>query len=105
MLGDNGAGKSTFIKILAGAHEHTAGKFVVDGISRMFAHRMTSKLLLRPEDASAELAHFALARLCATPSSGVSEPGSASDFPTGVCGVGFVPGPTKVRYTSYWRVR
>ncbi len=23
VLGDNGAGKSTFIKILAGAHEHT----------------------------------------------------------------------------------
>jgi simple sugar transport system ATP-binding protein len=34
VLGDNGAGKSTFIKILAGAHEHTAGKFIVDGISR-----------------------------------------------------------------------
>jgi simple sugar transport system ATP-binding protein len=34
VLGDNGAGKSTFIKILAGAHEHTQGKFVVDGISR-----------------------------------------------------------------------
>ncbi|MBA2772598.1 MAG: sugar ABC transporter ATP-binding protein [Nocardioidaceae bacterium] len=34
VLGDNGAGKSTFIKILAGAHEHTEGTFVVDGISR-----------------------------------------------------------------------
>jgi simple sugar transport system ATP-binding protein len=34
VLGDNGAGKSTFIKILAGAHEHTSGKFIVDGISR-----------------------------------------------------------------------
>jgi simple sugar transport system ATP-binding protein len=34
VLGDNGAGKSTFIKILAGAHEHTHGKFIVDGISR-----------------------------------------------------------------------
>jgi len=34
VLGDNGAGKSTFIKILAGAHEHTSGQFVVDGISR-----------------------------------------------------------------------
>jgi simple sugar transport system ATP-binding protein len=34
VLGDNGAGKSTFIKILAGAHEHTSGEFVVDGISR-----------------------------------------------------------------------
>ena len=31
VLGDNGAGKSTFIKILAGAHAHTSGDFVVDG--------------------------------------------------------------------------
>ncbi len=37
VLGDNGAGKSTFIKILAGAHEHTSGDFVVDGISRQFS--------------------------------------------------------------------
>ena len=37
VLGDNGAGKSTFIKILAGAHEHTSGEFVVDGISRHFS--------------------------------------------------------------------
>ena len=31
VLGDNGAGKSTFIKILAGAHEHTDGQLVIDG--------------------------------------------------------------------------
>jgi simple sugar transport system ATP-binding protein len=37
VLGDNGAGKSTFIKILAGAHEHSNGEFVVDGISRNFS--------------------------------------------------------------------
>lgn len=37
VLGDNGAGKSTFIKILAGAHEHTSGDFVVDGVSRQFS--------------------------------------------------------------------
>jgi simple sugar transport system ATP-binding protein len=37
VLGDNGAGKSTFIKILAGAHEHTAGEFIVDGIQRHMA--------------------------------------------------------------------
>jgi simple sugar transport system ATP-binding protein len=30
VLGDNGAGKSTFIKILAGAHEHTDGKLLID---------------------------------------------------------------------------
>ncbi len=34
VLGDNGAGKSTFIKILAGAHEHSSGDFIVDGIHR-----------------------------------------------------------------------
>ena len=37
VLGDNGAGKSTFIKILAGAHEHTDGEFVVDGVERHFS--------------------------------------------------------------------
>lgn len=31
VLGDNGAGKSTFIKILAGAHQHTDGALLVDG--------------------------------------------------------------------------
>ena len=31
VLGDNGAGKSTFIKILAGAHSHTTGELRVDG--------------------------------------------------------------------------
>ncbi|MFD1826561.1 MULTISPECIES: ATP-binding cassette domain-containing protein [Mumia] len=37
VLGDNGAGKSTFIKILAGAHEHSEGTLLVDGIARQFA--------------------------------------------------------------------
>ncbi len=31
VLGDNGAGKSTFIKILAGAHHHSDGELLVDG--------------------------------------------------------------------------
>jgi len=34
VLGDNGAGKSTFIKILAGAHPHTEGALLVDGTER-----------------------------------------------------------------------
>jgi simple sugar transport system ATP-binding protein len=34
VLGDNGAGKSTFIKILAGVHGHTSGEFIVDGVER-----------------------------------------------------------------------
>ncbi|KQP84729.1 ATP-binding cassette domain-containing protein [Aeromicrobium sp. Leaf291] len=38
VLGDNGAGKSTFIKILAGAHQHTDGTLVVDGESTSFAN-------------------------------------------------------------------
>jgi len=37
VLGDNGAGKSTFIKILAGAHTHSSGDFVVDGEKRRFS--------------------------------------------------------------------
>ena len=31
VLGDNGAGKSTFIKILAGVHGHDEGRFLMDG--------------------------------------------------------------------------
>jgi simple sugar transport system ATP-binding protein len=37
VLGDNGAGKSTFIKILAGAHAHTQGEFLVDGEKKKFS--------------------------------------------------------------------
>jgi simple sugar transport system ATP-binding protein len=37
VLGDNGAGKSTFIKIIAGAHAHTEGVMTVDGRPRRFA--------------------------------------------------------------------
>jgi simple sugar transport system ATP-binding protein len=38
VLGDNGAGKSTFIKILAGAHEHSDGELVIDGQSRTLSN-------------------------------------------------------------------
>lgn len=31
VLGDNGAGKSTFIKILAGVHQHDEGDFILEG--------------------------------------------------------------------------
>ncbi len=31
VLGDNGAGKSTFIKILSGVHQHDEGQFLVEG--------------------------------------------------------------------------
>ncbi len=44
VLGDNGAGKSTFIKILAGAHQHSEGTYAVDGVPQ----QMTS-----PRDALA----------------------------------------------------
>jgi simple sugar transport system ATP-binding protein len=36
VLGDNGAGKSTFIKILSGVHQHDEGEFLVDGQPRRF---------------------------------------------------------------------
>jgi simple sugar transport system ATP-binding protein len=37
VLGDNGAGKSTFIKILSGAHDYTSGELLVDGSPRHFS--------------------------------------------------------------------
>jgi simple sugar transport system ATP-binding protein len=36
VLGDNGAGKSSFIKILSGAHQQDAGKVLVDGEEVLF---------------------------------------------------------------------
>jgi simple sugar transport system ATP-binding protein len=36
VLGDNGAGKSTFIKILSGAHEHSDGELLAYGVERTF---------------------------------------------------------------------
>jgi simple sugar transport system ATP-binding protein len=37
VLGDNGAGKSTFIKIISGVHQHTDGEMRVDGSPRRFS--------------------------------------------------------------------
>jgi len=37
VLGDNGAGKSTFIKILAGVHQQSVGKIVLNGSEVSFA--------------------------------------------------------------------
>jgi len=36
VLGDNGAGKSTFIKVLAGAHAHSEGELLIDGTPTTF---------------------------------------------------------------------
>jgi simple sugar transport system ATP-binding protein len=36
VLGDNGAGKSTFIKILSGVHRHDEGELLVDGEATYF---------------------------------------------------------------------
>jgi simple sugar transport system ATP-binding protein len=45
VLGDNGAGKSTFIKILSGVHEHDDGELLVQGQATHFSS---------PRDARAE---------------------------------------------------
>ncbi|QKV18511.1 ATP-binding cassette domain-containing protein [Oricola thermophila] len=37
LLGDNGAGKSTFIKTMSGVHKPTRGKILVDGKERTFS--------------------------------------------------------------------
>jgi len=37
VLGDNGAGKSTFIKILSGAHQHSEGELLAYGVERRFS--------------------------------------------------------------------
>lgn len=36
VLGDNGAGKSTFIKILSGLHQPSSGEYLIDGVARHF---------------------------------------------------------------------
>lgn len=36
LLGDNGAGKSTFVKVLAGAHRQTEGTLTIDGQDQTF---------------------------------------------------------------------
>src|ERR1700730_10485810 len=43
VLGDNGAGKSTFIKILAGVHKHDEGELVVDGEPTQFSSPREAK--------------------------------------------------------------
>ena len=41
ILGDNGAGKSSFIKILSGVHQPDAGRLLVDGEEVHFTRRAT----------------------------------------------------------------
>ncbi|HZC28851.1 MAG TPA: ATP-binding cassette domain-containing protein [Gaiellaceae bacterium] len=43
VLGDNGAGKSTFIKILSGVHRHDDGELLVDGEPTQFASPREAK--------------------------------------------------------------
>lgn len=38
LLGDNGAGKSTFIKTLSGVHQPTHGEMKIDGITQRFSN-------------------------------------------------------------------
>jgi simple sugar transport system ATP-binding protein len=43
VLGDNGAGKSTFIKILSGVHRHDEGELLVDGSETHFSSPREAK--------------------------------------------------------------
>jgi len=43
VLGDNGAGKSTFIKILSGVHRHDEGELLVDGAETHFNNPREAK--------------------------------------------------------------
>jgi simple sugar transport system ATP-binding protein len=43
VLGDNGAGKSTFIKILSGVHRHDEGEFLLDGEETHFGSPREAK--------------------------------------------------------------
>ena len=43
VLGDNGAGKSTFIKILSGVHEHSEGELLVEGEPTHFSSPREAK--------------------------------------------------------------
>ena len=45
VLGDNGAGKSTFIKILSGVHQHDEGQLLVEGEETTFASPRAAKEL------------------------------------------------------------
>ena len=43
VLGDNGAGKSTFIKILSGVHQHDEGELLVEGEETRFSSPREAK--------------------------------------------------------------
>src|ERR687896_2106193 len=43
VLGDNGAGKSTFIKILSGVHEHDEGELLLEGTPTRFSSPRDAK--------------------------------------------------------------
>jgi simple sugar transport system ATP-binding protein len=43
VLGDNGAGKSTFIKILSGVHQHSEGELLVNGEPATFSSPRAAK--------------------------------------------------------------
>jgi simple sugar transport system ATP-binding protein len=45
VLGDNGAGKSTFIKILSGVHQHSEGELLFDGVQKRFSNPRDAKEL------------------------------------------------------------
>ena len=57
VLGDNGAGKSTFIKILSGVHRHDEGELLVEGdVRHVFIDAATKAKTPMPDDVRAALA-------------------------------------------------
>ena len=44
LLGDNGAGKSTFIKIMSGVHQPTSGQISINGQDTEINNKLTSDI-------------------------------------------------------------
>ena len=64
VLGDNGAGKSTFIKILAGVHNPDEGELLIDGRPVMLTNPRLIMSCIRPGVATMICAPLRISRAC-----------------------------------------